>query len=579
MKRTPKHPFRKNSRIARGLLAALALFLFTADRPPGAAFAAGPAAQDTDPYADTHRFSLNIKEADLHEVLLLITRDSPYSLVMEPGAGGILPAIDLKNVTIAEALSSILPGMGLEYRLEGGLLSVGKPRLQTRLFYLNYIAASRSGTRDMRLTSRSEVGGSDSGIMGSGQSGSGSGSGGGSSAENESTLVTENNSRVWDDLQLGLRNIVFPEIPETDTAQMSESGPSTTALRDPLGRRLLINPHAGVIMIHAEPDALKEADSYIQAVEVSSQRQVLIEARVVEVTLSKDHQLGINWSAILNPTSGFSGLLPDANGVVGPSFGLSTGSVVNQNVNPSVGRVQYGISNGRVGMVIDALSRQGQLRVLSSPHVSTLNNQKAVIRVVREEVFFTQTSLVSQSVGPTITTANVENQIVPIGVVLDIIPQIALNGEITLSINPSISELVEIRTFASEDGNAVSTQPVIDRRDLDTVAKVLSGETVLIAGILRERKGQDLRGVPWLMDIPFLGNMFRRTEQSLERTELVIFITPTIVSGGNIKEITAEKNRSLEELAPGFRLGTVEPVREGVQGEMGSRRPQSPDAP
>jgi MSHA biogenesis protein MshL len=551
-----------------------------------AAFHPGGAAQEPPPppnaeeqtitidHTGTHRLSLNIKEADLHEILLLITKDSALNLVMEPGIDGVIPALDLKNVTIPEALDFILPNMGLEYRLKGNLLSVGRLKMQTQLFYLNYIAASRSGTRDMRLTTRSQVGGSGSSVSAGGQQ-SGSGSEGGSSSENQSTLTTANHSEVWADLQTGLENIIFPEDTAENPAQQSESGPSTTATKDKAGRQLLINPHAGVIMIHAEPKALEEAANYIDVVEKSAQRQVLIEARVVEVTLSKDHQLGVNWTAILNPSSAFTGLLPSANGVASPSLSVSTGSVMNQSVNPSMGHIQYSISNGKVGAVIDALSRQGQLRVLSSPHVSALNNQKAVIRVVREEVFFTQSSVVSQSVGPTVTTENIENQIVPIGVVLDIIPQISMNGEIILSINPSISELVEIRTFTTDDGNAVSTQPVIDRRDLDTVAKVNSGETVLIAGILRERKSEDLRGVPWLMNVPFIGNAFRRTEQSLERTELVILITPTLLTGQNIENLAEEKNREIEEMAPSFKLGTVEPVKQGLKGELGTKKRSS----
>jgi type II secretory pathway component GspD/PulD (secretin) len=220
-------------------------------------------------------------------------------------------------------------------------------------------------------------------------------------------------------------------------------------------------------------------------------------------------------------------------------------------------------------MVIDALSRQGQVRVLSSPHISAMNNQKAVIRVVREEVFFAQKSLVSQNVGATVITEDIENQVVPIGVVLDIIPQIAANGEITLSINPSISELVESRTFSTPKGGAVSTQPVVDRRDLDTVAKVNSGETVLIAGIMRERKWEDLRGVPWLMNLPFVGNAFRRTEQSTSRTELVIFITPTLISGKNLDQLSQDANQRLKEMEKPLKLGSVEPIHKGLKGEVG----------
>jgi MSHA biogenesis protein MshL len=516
------------------------------------------------------RFALSVKEVSLRELLLLLTKNSNYSLIMEAGTDAVIPVLDLKSVSLDEVLRSIMPSLGLEYRFEGNILKIRRTQMQTRLFYINYVAVTRNGKRDMNMSSRSQGGnggGSSSASGGSGSGGSG-GSNGGSSSENKSSIVTENSSAVWKDLQLGLESIIFSSEGPTSPNKEESDRPSTTASRDQAGRRLLINPQAGLIMIHAEPETLEEAGNYIGAIEGSIQRQVLIEAKVVEVTLAKDYQLGINWSAILNPTSSFTGLLSSANGVSSPSARLSTGSILNQNVNSSMGNVQYSIGNGKVGVIIDALSRQGQLRVLSSPRISTLNNQKAVIRVVREEVYFTQTSNVSQSVGPTVTTQNVENQIVPIGVVLDIIPQIANDGEITLSINPSISELVEVRSFSSNDGEAASTQPVIDRRDLDTVAKVHSGETVLIAGIMRERKSEELRGVPWLMHLPFIGNAFRRTEQSANRTELVILITPTLITGTKIKELTEEEIERLKQMERPFKLGTVEPAKEGIKNEF-----------
>jgi MSHA biogenesis protein MshL len=298
------------------------------------------------------------------------------------------------------------------------------------------------------------------------------------------------------------------------------------------------------------------------------QRQVLIEAKIIEVTLNKDYQLGVNWAAVLNPSIAFTGLLPPALGVPNPSTGLSLGQPINQNVNPSLGSFQYGISNSKVGVLIDALSRQGQLKVLSSPRVSTLNNQKAVIRVVREDVFFTQSSLASLTLGGNVTTQNIINQIVPIGVVMEIIPQVGSNGDITLSVNPSISELVEVKTFATASGAAVSTQPVIDRRDLDTVAKVRSGQSLLIAGIMKERRAEELRGVPWLMNVPFVGAAFRRTEQSAQRTELVILITPTIMVGKRMEDLTQEAQERIQKMEKKFKLGTVESFKDGMKGEV-----------
>jgi len=266
-------------------------------------------------HREKDRFTLNLKDAKLREVLLLLTRDAGYSLVLEPGIDGTISALDMKAVTIEEVLDSILPGMGLEYQLSGTLLRVRRPGMQTRLFYLNYLAADRTGKREMRMRSRSQMGGSGGGSGGmgmqggmdssSGGGGGGSGSVGGSETEGESKITTTNSASVWRDLRLGLETILFSGASgsrgESNTVQGEERGPEGAALRDEAGRRLLLNPLAGLVMIHAETSLIEEAGRFLEAVEGSVQRQVLIEAKIIEVTLNKDYQLGINWSAVLNP--------------------------------------------------------------------------------------------------------------------------------------------------------------------------------------------------------------------------------------------------------------------------------------
>jgi len=534
-------------------------------------------------HREKKRFVLNLKDAKLREVLLLLTKDTGTNLIVDPAVDGTISALDLKDVTLEEALEAILPGLGLEYHLSGNMLRVNHPTLQTRIFYLNYIAANRTGNRQMRLTSRSQTGGSGgvemAGAAGSSSSGSssggtgGGGQSGGSQSENQSDINTASSSRVWTDIRDGLGVILFPGAPAAPASTASgvtDHGPEGFAQADANGRRLLVNPQAGMIMLHAESDLIDEAARFLEAVEGSVQRQVLIEAKIIEVTLNKDYQLGVNWAAVLNP-SGFTGLLAPALGVLQPSTGLSLGQPINQSVNPSLGSFQYGISNSKVGVLVDALSRQGQLKVISSPRVSTLNNQKAVIRVVREDVFFTQSSLSSLTLGGNVTTQNIVNQIVPIGVVMEIIPQVGSNGDITLSVNPSITELVQVKTFSTSSGAAVSTQPVIDRRDLDTVAKVKSGQSLLIAGIMQERREEDLRGVPWLMNLPVLGAAFRRTEQSSQRTELVILITPTIFVGKRMEDLTQEAQEQIRKMDKGFKLGTVDSFTDGMKGEVTNR--------
>jgi type II secretory pathway component GspD/PulD (secretin) len=149
---------------------------------------------------------------------------------------------------------------------------------------------------------------------------------------------------------------------------------------------------------------------------------------------------------------------------------------------------------------------------------------------------------------------------------MDIIPQIGDNGNIMLSVNPDISELLETRRFEVE--GAMATQPVIDRRSIDTTAKLKDGQTLVIAGILKERKNEIIKGVPLLYKLPIIGNVFRRTEQRVDRTELVIFITPRLHSGKAAEELTEEERRRVKDTILPMRLGDTFPIKEGLKGEF-----------
>ena len=149
---------------------------------------------------------------------------------------------------------------------------------------------------------------------------------------------------------------------------------------------------------------------------------------------------------------------------------------------------------------------------------------------------------------------------------MDIIPQISPSGEIILSINPDISHLVSVKTFEAQGASAM--QPVIDRRSVDTIVKVHDGETVVIGGIMEERKQEINRGIPFLMNLPFIGSLFRRTEQSLQKTELVILITPHIMVGKTIKELTKKEVKRVKDALSPFHLSDIIPFEEGVKREL-----------
>lgn len=210
------------------------------------------------------------------------------------------------------------------------------------------------------------------------------------------------------------------------------------------------------------------------------------------------------------------------------------------------------VQNARLTATLSALAREGRLQVLSAPRLSTLNNQKAILRVVREEAFFLQNSQTTGTggVGGFSTSVNITPMVVPVGIVLDILPQVSSDGTVTLAVNPSVSEIVTVRTLtiagSGASGGASASLPVVDRRDLDTVVRLRSGETLVLAGIIRAKASEDDRGVPWLRKVPFLGNLFSKREKAKTHTELAIFITPTLVEDS--QQIREQQTRTEERL-------------------------------
>jgi MSHA biogenesis protein MshL len=280
--------------------------------------------------------------------------------------------------------------------------------------------------------------------------------------------------------------------------------------------------------------------------------------------------MGIDWGAVAN-RGNYYGILASKRTLTSPALSFTSDSSTIETqalASDNAGVFQFAVSNNIIDIMLDAISRQGNLKVLASPRISTLNNEKAVIRVVREEAFFNLQTQISQSVGGSVTAPTINVQVVPVGIVMDIVPQISEDGDIILSVNPDISELLEIRRFEVE--GALATQPVIDRRSIDTVAKMKNGQTLVIAGIINERKSEVLKGVPFLYKIPLLGNLFRRTEQQIIKTELVIFITPRIHSGKSAKDLTEEEKQRIRDAIIPARLGDTFLLEEGLKGEVSS---------
>ncbi len=531
---------------------------------------------------ENKRFSLDLQSGDIKDVLLALVKDSDIGVVIDTGINGNIPVMDLKDATLKEILSYILPPLNLKYKWEGKNIHIYRDPLVTRFFRFNYLSATRKGKRQVSFSTRSNEGGGMGGGMGGGTSGSGSsGSSGGSmggqgGGQNQSTseITVDYENSVWNTLIESLKTIVFGKIDvqsvntsNQDSQSGGENKIKALAYADSSGKKLIISPETGIILLTAHEDEINKVADFIERYEGSAQRQVWIEAKILEVDLYSGYQMGIDWGAVINRAK-YYGTLPNTRSLVSPAMNFNSGDVSFNELSNSSGSFQFAVSNNVIDVLIDALSLQGNLKVLASPRISTLNNEKAVIRVVREEVFFNLQTQIAQGVGGQVTAPTINVQVVPIGIVMDIVPQIDKNGDIILSVNPDISELLEIRKIEVE--GAMAMQPVIDRRSIDTIAKLKNGETLVIAGIIKERKNEVIKGIPFLYKLPLIGNLFRRTQQKIERTELVILITPRYVTGKEGKELTKDEIERINKAIQPMRLGDVFSIEEGIKGELKS---------
>ncbi len=535
---------------------------------------------------EKRKYNLDLQSGDIKDVLLALIRDTDIGLVIDPGISGHIPIMDLKEATLKEIMGYILPPLNLKYRWEGKNIHVFKDPLITRYFKLDYLSSTRKGTRQVSFSTRSGGGGGGGGSSGGGGSGgSGGGGGGGDSGgqnQSSSEISTNYSNTIWPTFIESIRVLVFGTIEVGSTvtaatvstpagssgaAESAEGSQQAFTFKDPIGREVIISPETGIVVITAFENEITKAAAFLESYEGSAQRQVWIEAKIIEVNLFQAYQMGVDWGLVANRSKWY-GTLDAKRTLPSPAMSFTPGSVENQSLSSGAGSFQFAVSNNVLDIMLDAISRQGSLKVLASPRISTLNNEKAVIRVVREEAFFNLQTQISQGVGGNVSAPTIAVQVVPIGIVMDIIPQISENGDIMLSVNPDISELLETRRFEVE--GAMATQPVIDRRSIDTVARLKTGETMVIAGIIKERKNEVLKGVPFLYKLPLLGNLFRRTEQRVDRTELIILITPRIHYGKSAEQLTAQERQRIKDAIQPLKLGDAVSIKEGILGETTS---------
>ncbi len=489
--------------------------------PTAAPAAPATAAAPRPAPATEPRFDLIVNGAHTRDVFLSLVADTPYSMLLHPEVEGQL-SLTLRGVTLREALESIRDVHGFEFRIEGRRITVYPPRMQTRIFSVNHLNTRRQGRSEVRVSG----GSAPAGTPNNGSSGSnGSSSGQTAPRPDASEVTSTSNADYWTEVVEVLKGIVG----------------------NGQGRHVIVSAHAGTIAVRGMPDELRQVQAFLQASRLAIERQVMLEAKIIEVELRDGHKSGIDWSYLgrdgaIGQTGGYAG-----NPLLGNAGGLPTlpaavvGAMADALGVPAGSGGTLGLALASKGFqaVMGFLETHGDVQVLSSPRIATLNNQKAVLKVGVDDYFLTNVS--GGSTNST-TTSSVNNNggtslpsltLTPFfsGVALDVTPQIDDTGMITLHVRPSVTSVTEKtrQIDLGAIGNYRLPLASSSVNESDTVVRVPDGQIVAIGGLMQSESSGRASGLPGAQGNAVTSTLFSNKAREGRKKELVVLIRPTII--------------------------------------------------
>ena len=481
------------------------------------------------PVVNERRFRVSAKEVSAPEFFASLMQDDRYSVAVHPGVSGLI-TLDLREVTLPEVLQTVADMYGFDVRRVGNIYHIYPAELKTETFSVNYLMMTRQGLSRTAVNTGAITQSDNNDSTSTGSGSSNNTNSGNSSTTNGTQIDTDTRSDLWSELQKALVGLIG-------------SGD---------GRVVVTNPQAGLVTIKAMPSELKAVREFLQTSEQHLKRQVILETKILEVKLSEGYEQGVQWDN-LNIWSGNTTLtgsslvaMPTTSNTIATALG---------------GGATFTLTNGSFDAVVNLLKTQGDVNTLSSPRVTATNNQKAVIKVGNDEYFVTGISSTTQS-STTSSSTTPDIELTPFfsGIALDVTPQIDDDNNVLLHVHPSVIDITEQEKkidLSGLNGNSTSTSSTLSLpmafsniRESDTVVQAKSGDIIVIGGLMRTNKEQQVSKVPWLGDIPGLGELFTNKKDTTSKTELVIMLKPQVVNADTWQQQLQRSEQLLEKWYP-----------------------------
>lgn len=490
-----------------------------------------PVLPEPEPPVQLEKYTVVVNEVPVNELLFALARDAQINVDIDPAITGKV-TLNAVNQTLPQLLDRISRQVNIRYQFKKDDLIISPDNPYFRSYKIDYLNLSRETKTSIST---------DTGVGGSGAQG---GSGGGSSQSSNAskTEVTSNAiNSFWVDLVQNVMAIIGEKV-SGNTDKM------------PITENVIPHPETGILTVKATSREHELIQKFIDHAVASANRQVLLQATIVEVTLNNDFQAGIDWSFLnQNGKAGFN-VQSSAINATTPVNALS--SFLLKYVDPNPNRNQV------ISATVKLLQEFGDVKVLSSPQIMALNNQTAVLKVVDNIVYFEVTVQpgVSNSQGPGEPAVDTTAKTVPVGIVMSMTPQINENDSIILQVRPTISRILSYVNDPNPElakQNVQNPVPQIQTREMESVLRMNNGQIAVLGGLMQDESNSINTGTPGLAKIPLIGEAFKSRGRTFKKTELVIFLRPIVVRNPsinndlNIYKTLLEKNTRRETTVTG----------------------------